>query len=153
MQLIYLKYVQNKMYPWIDRGIGVCACTCSVAQSCLTLCNPMDCRTRLLCLWNFPGKSTGVGFHFPLQGIFPTQGLSPCLLHLLHCQVDPLPRHHLGSPMQSKKFKENKNKRKIKESLNTMKVKIGEVVLISGKVGFKGKIDYLLMFTSWKIVQ
>lgn len=34
-----------------------------------------------------------------------------------------------------------------------MKVKIGEVVLISGKVGFKGKIDYLLMFTSWKIVQ
>ena len=22
--IIYLKYVQNKMYPWIDRGIGVC---------------------------------------------------------------------------------------------------------------------------------
>ena len=54
--------------------------------------------------------------------------------------------------MQSKKFKENKNKRKIKESLNTMKVKI-EVVLISGKVGFKGKTDYLFMFTSWKRVQ
>ena len=24
--------------------------------------------------WNFPGKSTGVGCHFLLQGIFPTQG-------------------------------------------------------------------------------
>ena len=29
--------------------------------------------TRLHCLWNFPGKNTGVGFHFLLQGIFPTQ--------------------------------------------------------------------------------
>ena len=31
--------------------------------------------------WNFPGKSTGVGCHFLLQGIFPTQGLNPGLLH------------------------------------------------------------------------
>ena len=36
---------------------------------------------RLLCLWNFPGKNTGVGCHFLLQGIFPTQGLNPGLLH------------------------------------------------------------------------
>ena len=32
-----------------------------VAQSCPTLCDPMDC-TRLLSPWNFPGKSTGVGY-------------------------------------------------------------------------------------------
>ena len=31
----------------------------------------------------FPGKSTGVGCHFLLQGIFPTQGLN---LGLLHCR-------------------------------------------------------------------
>ena len=31
---------------------------------------------RLLCKWDFPGKSTGVGCHFHLQGIFPTQGLA-----------------------------------------------------------------------------
>ena len=37
-----------------------------VAQSCPTLCNPMD--TRLLCPWDFLGKSTGVGCHFLLQG-------------------------------------------------------------------------------------
>ena len=36
---------------------------------------------RLLCLWNFPGKNTGVGCHFLLQGIFTTQGLNPRLLH------------------------------------------------------------------------
>ena len=36
--------------------------------------------------------------HFLLQGIFPTQGLNLCLLHLLHWQVNSLPLHHLGSP-------------------------------------------------------
>ena len=38
---------------------------------------------RLLCPWNFPSKNTGVGCHFLLQGIFPTQGSKLCLLHLL----------------------------------------------------------------------
>ena len=32
--------------------------------------------TRLLCPWDFPGKNTGVGCHFLLQGIFLTQGLN-----------------------------------------------------------------------------
>ena len=39
--------------------------------------------TRLLCLWDFPGKDSGVGCHFLLQGIFPTQGSN---LGLLHCR-------------------------------------------------------------------
>ena len=42
--------------------------------------------------WNFPGKNTGVGYHFLLQGIFLTQGSN---LHFLHQQVDSLPKHHL----------------------------------------------------------
>ena len=29
--------------------------------------------TRLLCPWDFPGKDTGMGCHFLLQGIFPTR--------------------------------------------------------------------------------
>ena len=37
--------------------------------------------TRLLCPWNSPGKNTGVGCHSLLQGIFPTQGSNPGLLH------------------------------------------------------------------------
>ena len=51
--------------------------------------------TRLLCPWNFPGKNTGMGSHFPLQGIFPTQGSNPGLLHcrqILYCLS------HQGSP-------------------------------------------------------
>ena len=37
--------------------------------------------TRLLCPWDLPGKNTGVGCHFLLQGIFPTQGVNPGLLY------------------------------------------------------------------------
>ena len=32
-------------------------------------------------LWDSPGKNTGVGCRFLLQGIFPTQGSNPGLLH------------------------------------------------------------------------
>ena len=35
---------------------------------------------RLLCPWNSPGKNTGVGCHFFLQGIFPTQVSNLCLI-------------------------------------------------------------------------
>ena len=37
--------------------------------------------TRLLRPWDFPGESTGVGCHFLLQGIFPTQESNPGFLH------------------------------------------------------------------------
>ena len=37
--------------------------------------------TSLLCPWDFPGKNTGMGCHFLLQGIFPIQGSNPGLLY------------------------------------------------------------------------
>ena len=49
--------------------------------------------TRLLCPWNFPGKNTEVGCHFLLQGIFPTQGQNP---GLLHCRQMLLPSEPPG---------------------------------------------------------
>ena len=55
------------------------ACESEIAQLCPTLCDPMD--NRLLHPWDFQGKSTGVGCHFLLQGIFPTQGPNPGLSH------------------------------------------------------------------------
>ena len=61
-------------------------CCCLAISHVQIFCNTMDCR--LFCPWDFPGKNTGVGCHFPLQGIFPTQGLNP---GLLHWQVDSLP--------------------------------------------------------------
>ena len=74
-------------------------------QLCLTLFNPMD--DSLPCssvyssgkeYWDSPGKNTGVGCHVLLQGIFPTQGLNPCLLHPLYWQADSLPLVPLGKP-------------------------------------------------------
>ena len=36
------------------------------------------------------GKNTGMGCHALLQGIFPAQGLNPCLLCLLNWQAGSL---------------------------------------------------------------
>ena len=68
-----------------------------VAQSCPTLCNPVDCSPPGSSVHGeSPGKSTGLGCHALLQGIFPTQGSSPGLPHSrqILCQLS-----HQGSPM------------------------------------------------------
>ena len=54
--------------------------------------------TRLLHPWHFPGKSTGVGCHFLLQGILRTQGLNP---GLPHCRQTLYHLSHQGSPNKS----------------------------------------------------
>ena len=60
--------------------------------SCLVMSNSLRPHrllpTRLLCPWDFPDNSTGVDYHFLLQGIFPTQGSNPGLPHcrqILYC--------------------------------------------------------------------
>ena len=55
----------------------------SVAQSCPTLCDPMDCSPPGSSVHRLSGKNTGVGSHSLLQGIFLTQGSN---LGLLHCR-------------------------------------------------------------------
>ena len=62
----------------------------SFAQPCPTLLQPHGMQpSRLLCPWGFPGKNTGVGCHFLLQGIFLTQESNP---NFLHCrQITPAP--------------------------------------------------------------
>ena len=72
---------------------------CSVAQSCPTLRDSVDCSlTGSSVHGDSPGKNPGVGCHFLPQGIFPTQGSNPCLLRLLYWQADSLPLSHLGIP-------------------------------------------------------
>ena len=44
-----------------------------------------------------PSKNTGVGCHFLLEGIFPTQESNLHLCIILHWQADSLPLCHLGS--------------------------------------------------------
>ena len=58
-------------------------CVCLLAQSCLTLCSPME-PSRLFCPWTSLGKDTAVSCHFLLQDIFQTQGSNPHLLCLLN---------------------------------------------------------------------
>ena len=82
--------------------VCLCLCVCLCVSVCLYMC-VISCSvmsdslqlhgrepTRLLCPWDFPGKNTGLGCHFLLQGIFPIQGLNPCLLCLLYWQADSL---------------------------------------------------------------
>ena len=55
---------------------------CLVAQFCPTLCGPMDCSLLGSSVHrDSPGKNTWVGCHALLQGIFPTQGMNPGLVH------------------------------------------------------------------------
>ena len=61
--------------------------TTALSTHSATVCSYCVCQhvwavaPRLLCPWDSPGKSTGVGCHFLLHGIFLTQGSN---LHLLH---------------------------------------------------------------------
>ena len=68
--------------------------SCLVAQLCLTLVTPWTVAHSLPCLWDFPGKNTGVGSHFLLQGIFLTHRWNPSLLHW---ETDSLLLSHQGS--------------------------------------------------------
>ena len=69
---------------------------CLANQSCLTLCNPLNCHPPGSSVHgDSPGKNTGVCCHALLQGIFPTLGVNSSLLHrswiLYHLS-------HQGSP-------------------------------------------------------
>ena len=64
---------------------------CAPAQSCLPLCDLMDCSPLDSIHGIFPGKNTGAGCRFLPQGTLLTQGSNPHLLRLLHWQEDSLP--------------------------------------------------------------
>ena len=66
-----------------------------VAQSCPTLCHPMDSRPLCLCPWDSSVKNIGAGSQFLPQGIFPTQGLNS---GLPHCRQILYHLNHQGSP-------------------------------------------------------
>ena len=57
---------------------------CSVTQLCPIFCDLVDCHPTGSSVHGSPGKNAGVGCHFLLWGIFPTQGSNLCLLCLLH---------------------------------------------------------------------
>ena len=87
---------KNYLYYEEEGLTNLCAVLSLVTQSYLTLCNPTDCSPPGSSVYsNSSGKNTGVGCHALLQGIFPTQGLNP---GLLHCRQILYTLSHQGSP-------------------------------------------------------
>ena len=54
---------------------------CCVSRFRLFVTSCLTVARQLLCPWDPPGKNTGVGRHFLLQGIFPTHRSNPGLPH------------------------------------------------------------------------
>ena len=85
---------------WLKICLPMPGCVCSQLLSHVWLCDPMDCSTaRLLCPWDFPGKNTGVGCHFLLQGIFPTRDWTR--VSYVSCIANSLPQ---GSQCRGQEF-------------------------------------------------
>ena len=95
---LFKKYTTKGLYYWLFSTL-INIFTSGKKWSCSVVCDCLRIHglqlTRLLCPWNFPGKSTGVGCHFLLQGIFLTQGSS---LGLPHCRQRLYRLIHQGSP-------------------------------------------------------
>ena len=93
--LLHLFCIYRKCYRELGHtSLCVCILSCfSCVRLCVTLWTIAP--PRFLCRQNSPGKNTGMDCHALLQGIFPTKGLNPGLLHLLHWQAGSLP---LGPP-------------------------------------------------------
>ena len=97
---------QNKLYrpkkskisnnlSLVSKKMGVCV-SCSIMSDSSRPCGLEP--ARLLSPWDSPGKNTGVGCHSLLQGIFPTQGSNPGLLHCRHILYH---LSHQGSPQRN----------------------------------------------------
>ena len=82
---MFLRYIPQKGISVVSLQATLSQCMefgeVLVVHSCPTLCDPMDCSLPGSSIHGIPGKNTGVGGHSLLQGIFPTQGLSPGLRH------------------------------------------------------------------------
>ena len=64
------------------------ACACMLNQSCLTLCDPMNCSLQPPLSMEFSGQEYWSGLPFPTSGDLPDPEVEPCLLHLVHWQAD-----------------------------------------------------------------
>ena len=99
----WMEFSRARILKWY--AISVCVCARARARTLQALQNGnleariLKCFAISVCVcarmrayspgaseWNSRGKNTAVICHFLLQGIFPTQGLIPHLLCLLHCR-------------------------------------------------------------------
>ena len=105
---------------------------------------------RLLCPWDSPGKNIGVGCHFLLQGIFPTQGSNTCLPCLLLWSMDSLLLSHQLNKNNKKPAKKMGKElqtysQKMIHKSPTLHVKRRSTPLIIREMQIKIKIRYQLI--------
>ena len=79
--LSHLKHSRNPRFYYKSKILFVVVVSRSVLSDSLRVRELSPARP--LCPWDFPGKNTGMGCHFLLQGISPPQGWNPRLLHWL----------------------------------------------------------------------
>ena len=92
----YMTTGNDQLSSWTEKKLQNTSQSQSV--SCSVVSNSLrphgQWLTRLLCPWNSPGKSTGVGSHSFLQGIFLTRDRTGSLA----LQADSLPSEPPGKP-------------------------------------------------------
>ena len=97
-------YVKGMVYIPCSTFLSLTWTCCLVAKWCPTLSQPHGLEsTRLLCPCDFPGKKTGVGCHFLLQGIFLSKGSNQ---RPLHWQADSVSLSNQQLDLQ--RFKSNR---------------------------------------------
>ena len=123
---------------WLQSD-GLCVLSCSVMSNCLWPHGLYPARS--FCPWNFPGKNTGVGCHFLLHWVLPSQGSNPSFLELSlkHCNTSrwqPItkycesPYYVLATRLIKKEIK-GKRRRRNSHSLSTYSVPdTGEGVML-----------------------
>ena len=106
IQILFPHVIGLSFYCLVERDFPLCIldisllsdiCVCVSHSVMSDSLRPYALKpARLLCPWNSPGKNTGVTCHSLLQGIFPSQGSNPGLLHCRHMLYQ---LSHQGSPI------------------------------------------------------
>ena len=74
------------------------SCVCVRAQSCLTLCDPMDCSPPRSSIHGFPRQEYRSRLPFPPPGDLPDTGIKPGPPAAPALQANSLQLSHLGRP-------------------------------------------------------
>ena len=103
MRVLQSPHLVEKEFPitFLDFVFSFCTSVCVCAQSCPTLCNPIDSSPPGSSVHGiFLERITRVGCHALLQGIFLTQGSNLGFLGLLHFRWILYLLSHWRSPLR-----------------------------------------------------
>ena len=93
---------ESKGYLSQTKGL-CCIVLCLVTQSCLTLCDPVDCSLPgcmgIFCPWRFPRQEDWSGLACPPPGDLPDPGIQP---RSLASQVGSFLSEPPGKPREAK---------------------------------------------------